>query len=419
MWDNLEMGLEPKRGLQIKRIKARNFKSFKDLDVTLGDFNVVIGANSSGKSNFVQIFNFLKHIATHSLDDAVSMQGGAEYLVNFARPNDSVKIEVTFGAVGGPLRIHRLRPDIGFASCKYAFEIRLGGRGSGVICDKLSLDLVPMEGGDQATAETIGHLIIKKGENGGRRIEMEINGEKSKEYSVDNNIRGRRCPLILEDPAFADYFINNIARFFYRSCVYDFDLKAAKNASTIKGMAGLESNGSNLAVVLRNVLQSNENRKLLLNLLADFLPFVEAVDAEKSLGRSVIFAVKERYFKHIQLPPALISDGTASIVAIVLALYFEGNALNVFEAPERSIHPGMGLKLVETFKDASETSQIIVTTHSPELLRHVEIENIFTVARNDKGESKIIKPEKLEEVKQFLDGGVGIDDLFVQKLLGD
>ena len=36
----------------IKRVEVKNFKSFKDLKIDLGKFNVVIGANASGKSNF-------------------------------------------------------------------------------------------------------------------------------------------------------------------------------------------------------------------------------------------------------------------------------------------------------------------------------------------------------------------------------
>ena len=45
--------------MAIKRIKAKNFKSFRELDVELGDLNILIGANASGKSNFADIFRFL------------------------------------------------------------------------------------------------------------------------------------------------------------------------------------------------------------------------------------------------------------------------------------------------------------------------------------------------------------------------
>ena len=54
----------------LKHLKVENFKSFKNLDLTFKQFNVVIGANASGKSNFVQIFNFLKDIREHGLDSA-------------------------------------------------------------------------------------------------------------------------------------------------------------------------------------------------------------------------------------------------------------------------------------------------------------------------------------------------------------
>ncbi len=66
----------------IKRIEIKNFKSFKKLEIDLGRFNVLIGANASGKSNFVQIFKFLRDIANSGLKNAISMQGGIEYLRN-------------------------------------------------------------------------------------------------------------------------------------------------------------------------------------------------------------------------------------------------------------------------------------------------------------------------------------------------
>lgn len=411
-----------KRGLRIEWIKAHNFKNFKDLNVSLDDFNVVIGANSSGKSNFIQIFNFLKHIAVHSLDNAISMQGGAEYLVNFDQQDKTIWIEVMFKAVGRPPRIRvPMGRRIGFIRCKYTFEIRLEGQArSDIISDKLRLDLVSVASGNIDPEEVIGHLTIEKGEDGERHIDVKVDGKKRKlKHPIFRDIWERRQFLILEDHAITRYLISDISHFFYSSNVYDFDLKAAKSASTIKGMAGLENNGSNLAVVLKNTLQIKDARKSFLNFLIDFFPFVESIDIKQSLDNSFVFTVKEKYFKQTPLPATLISDGTASIAAIILALYFERNELSVFEEPERSIHPGMILRLVETFKDASNISQIIVTTHNPELLRHVDIENIFTVTRNDIGESKIIKPKNLEVVKQFLDEDMGVEDLFVQKLLGD
>ncbi len=68
--------------MAIKRIDIQNFKSFRHQTIELGQFNVLIGANASGKSNFLQIFQFISDIAHHGLSNAISMQGGIEYLRN-------------------------------------------------------------------------------------------------------------------------------------------------------------------------------------------------------------------------------------------------------------------------------------------------------------------------------------------------
>ena len=65
--------------MTISKIRIANFKSFADLTVELNEFNLLVGANASGKSNFVQAFKFLSDIAKNGLEDAISLQGGVEY----------------------------------------------------------------------------------------------------------------------------------------------------------------------------------------------------------------------------------------------------------------------------------------------------------------------------------------------------
>ena len=88
--------------MAIKRIEVKNFKSFKDLRVDLGRFNVLIGANASGKSNFVSIFRFLRDIVIWGLDNAVSLQGGVEYIRNInISSNEDLYIKVALSNKGG------------------------------------------------------------------------------------------------------------------------------------------------------------------------------------------------------------------------------------------------------------------------------------------------------------------------------
>jgi predicted ATPase len=61
--------------------------------VDLRAFNLLIGANASGKSNFVSIFRFLPNALQSGLDSAVSMEGVAKLLRNLlADPSDPVSI---------------------------------------------------------------------------------------------------------------------------------------------------------------------------------------------------------------------------------------------------------------------------------------------------------------------------------------
>ncbi len=83
--------------MQIKNIKVSNFKSFEEVEIELGKFNVLIGANASGKSNFINILQFLKDIVENGLDNAISMQGGVDYIRNInigASKNLSVELHI-------------------------------------------------------------------------------------------------------------------------------------------------------------------------------------------------------------------------------------------------------------------------------------------------------------------------------------
>ncbi len=66
-----------------RRITLSNFKTFgKEVDVSLGGLNVLIGANAAGKSNFIRAFEFLRDLGKDGLDAAVFQQGDVDFLSN-------------------------------------------------------------------------------------------------------------------------------------------------------------------------------------------------------------------------------------------------------------------------------------------------------------------------------------------------
>ena len=225
--------------------------------------------------------------------------------------------------------------------------------------------------------------------------------------------------LFIEIPIFLPPISFRIGDFFSGISIYDLDPKLSKEATLITGKTELEPNGSNLAIVLKNILEKRKKRERISNLIKDLLPFIEDLTVEKLADKSLLASLKEIYSGKKFLPAPLISDGTINITALIIALYFEEKPLIIIEEPERNIHPYLISKVIGMMKDVSERlkKQIIVTTHNPEVVRYTDIENILLVHRDVKGLSQISRPAEKEEVKIFLENKMGIEDLYVQNLL--
>ena len=422
----------------IKKIRISNFKSFKDLEIGLGNFNVLIGANASGKSNFIQIFKFLKDIAKFGLDNALSEQGGIEYLRNInIGSSKNFSLEVVSNREYRRA-VEKGKKLIGIetyeAIYKFAIKFRKKGKGFEIAEDKLTekcnlVGLKKTRKGEIEEKEKLGSgEIITSNINGRVKVEPNLPKELSiydddllPHFIIDEDdlsplfIREKRLKpktLLLKTPL---VFLSNI--FNYIS-IYDFDPKLPKRATTIIGKAELEEDGRNLAIVLKNIIENKEKERKLRNLVKDILPFVDTLDVEKFADKSLLFTLQESYTKKQALPASLISDGTINITALIIALYFETKLLTIIEEPERNIHPYLISKVTDMMKEASQRKQIIVTTHNPEIVKYAGIENILLISRNNDGFSTISRPYEKEEVRIFLQNEIGIEDLYAQNLLG-
>jgi predicted ATPase len=186
----------------------------------------------------------------------------------------------------------------------------------------------------------------------------------------------------------------------------------------VTGKADLESDGSNLAVVLGNILRFEEEGARFKLLVRDLLPFVTDVKVDRfAAGKSLLMSMRER-FSEDYLPASLLSDGTIHLTALVLALYFDKAPIVIIEEPERNCHPHLISKVAAMLADASKQKQVIVTTHNPELVKHARLEDLLLVHRDAEGFSQISRPAENEQLKVFLSNDLGVEDLYVQDLLG-
>ncbi len=199
---------------------------------------------------------------------------------------------------------------------------------------------------------------------------------------------------------------------------YDLDPHLAKRAVQITGRNELEDSGSNLAIVLSRLLEDETQRKRFDRLVADFLPFVSGIGVDRIADRSLLFHMSETYAPEIELPASLLSAGTINIIAILIALHFESRSLVLIEEPGRSLHPRLMSRMMNHLVDASDARQVIITTHNPELVRHAPPQDLILMKRDERGFSSVVRPADREAVQTFVRNEIGIEDLFVQDLLG-
>lgn len=81
----------------LSHIKIKGFKSIKELDLEMKPINILIGANGSGKSNFISVFKLLDLIYKQKLETYILTNGKAERFLHFgSKKTDEILIDLKF-----------------------------------------------------------------------------------------------------------------------------------------------------------------------------------------------------------------------------------------------------------------------------------------------------------------------------------
>jgi predicted ATPase len=414
--------------MPIREIAATNFKSFGEFAFEPDDFNIIIGSNASGKSNLIQVFKFIRDIAKYGLNNAISLQGGVEYLRNtIIGPQSPLTFRILYLLEEKREDIIGVRDSspIGFEPYEVLYEFSLSFTNGGETYE-ISRDLLVITG-TFSLSSISGKDKLGMGSISLTRVEGTISSQVSFPEGLElrnqdlfpQYFQKREIPeswLIMNLPLSVPG-IPPLEWIFRGMKVFDFDPRLLKRAVPIMGKTELEKDGSNLAIVIKNILEDPAKKSEFLGLIHDMLPFVDEIAVEKFMDMSLFLKLKEVYSRNKYLPASMVSDGTINIMALIIALYFEKRPVTIIEEPERNIHPYLISKLVEMLKDASRTKQIIVTTHNPEMVKHVELEDILLISRDSDGFSRIIRPGTQKEIRTFLEHEIGIEELFIQNLL--
>jgi predicted ATPase len=350
----------------LTRIALRNFKSIAACDVHPGNLSFLVGPNGSGKSNFLDALGFVTDSLRFSLDHAIRDRGGIA--------------EVRRRSSGHPNHFG-IRLDFALSNtCRgfYAFTIGSELRGSYSVQRE---DCTIIDSGDVSRN---GSYSVQDGEVVRSTLAPAPAAARDRLYLV--NVSGV--------PAFRPVYDALSSMGFY-----NLNPEAIRDVHSPDPGNLLARDGHNIASVLSSLDRGNPALKTRIEeYLAKVVPGVAGVD-RKTIGpkETLEFRQEVKGSKHPwRFLAANMSDGTLRALGVLVALFQgigESSAsarLVGIEEPEVALHPAAAGVLTASLKDASAQTQVLVTSHSPDLLDDSTIpdEAILAVVAED-GETRV------------------------------
>jgi predicted ATPase len=381
----------------IKNLRLRNFLSYgsKGEETALQPLNVLIGRNASGKSNFVEAFGLLR--ATPNDFAASIRQGGgiSEWLWKGKREFPETEIEAQIDYPDG---IMPLRYSIGFTMVGQRMKITgehigLSTSDSDYTIHEFffrSYDPIWMVWPRQTVEQNIGTSI-------GRAERVLSAADLSQEQSILSQLRDPfHYPEIT-------YLGNTFAeiRLFRELDLGPHAPTRLPQKTDLPGDFLLEDT-SNLALVLNDFQHKIRPKQRLVEKLKEFYDAVEDITTKIEGGTVQIFLHEKGLTQPI--PASRLSDGMLRYLCLLVILCHPAPPpLVCIEEPEIGLHPDILPTIAELLIEASQRTQLVITTHSDTLVSALSDtpESILVCERDSDGTH--LRRLEREPLKEWLE----------------
>ena len=342
----------------ITRVVLKNYKSIAVCDVRLRPLTFLVGRNGAGKSNFLDSLRFVADALNLDLGHAIRDRGGINDVRRRSRghPNHfSIRLEFVLpeGLTG-----------------HYAF--RIGTRPPGGY--EVQTEECQIQNEQLLTPEE--YFRVESGTVTDTSVEVAPAAASDRLYLVNASGLPEFRPVY---DAFSQMGFYNLNPDKIR------DLQAPDPGDV------LLRDGSNLTSVFTKL--SPIVKKDTEEYLSTVVPGIHTVDV-KGFGPKETLEFRQDVAGDTHRWRFLannMSDGTLRVLGILVALFQGDNdaqkrvTLIGIEEPETALHPGAVAVLLDGLRDAAHRTQVIITTHSPELLddKHLDVNSILAVEAHD------------------------------------
>jgi predicted ATPase len=367
----------------ISHLKLKNWRNFREVDVKIGRRVFIIGANASGKSNFLDVFRFLQEIVKPGggLQKAVSDRGGISKIRCFAaRKEPQVEIEVS------------LAEDYDQKTkWKYAISIKQEIRGY--------------------RHPYLEHEKVWK--------ENTLILDRPDEKDKDDKLRLTETHL---EQITANQEFREIADYFKPICYQHLIPQLLRHPELFKGPV-IEEDPFGRTFLEKVARTQEKTRKSRLTKIEKALrlavPHLKGLSFSKDdNGIPHLEAIFEHWRPNAgKQNEEQFSDGTLRLVGFLWSL-LDGDSLLLLEEPEISLHVGIVRKLPGLIWRIQNRKkrQVIISTHSTDLLSDSGISGEEALLLIQKSEGTIIqKASVVKEIKYLLESGLSVAEAALPK----
>ena len=367
----------------IQTLTIQGYKSIKSLKAfKLRNLNILIGANGSGKSNFISLFRFLASVVGDNFPVDVQKWGGPDALLHFgSKVTPSMNMEVYFTA-----------NDIGTGPIVNGYRITLEATQDNRL---IFAREEPYVRGYATKAYPLGsgHEIAKV------RIDTDSNSVKVSSY-VREKLRIWR-----------EYHFHDTS-----------DTSAVKGRRPSNENLRLRADAGNLAAYLRRV-------KLTPSWTASYENIVDTIRRAAPFFGDFVFREEDSEFIELEWTERgrpdtpwkahVLSDGTLRFICLTTLLLQPPFLLPdtlLIDEPELGLHPFAINLLADMLQQVAETKQVIVSTQSVELLNSFSPEDVVVVQREQ--DETVFKRLDADALSDWLIDDYSLGDLWKRNILG-
>ena len=400
----------------ISSIQVENFLSLRDIKLNLAPLSVLVGPNGSGKTNVLNVFQFLGYVARLDLIPAIDAFGGFPQL-RFRGASHRKDRAIT---------IHLTGIVTEYASQRAPDEYKLS------FWERYYQSVNSSEP-DRRVVQRREEIVLKRTAGRGRRITL--SGGSAKIEKIGSQA-GRRLPGPLSvqgastglatlrrlGEEYEASQVESLAQVFEQLRLFEIDVERIRRPRRTRDAHRLRADGTNLAEFLQWLSHEHpdafervcEDVRFVLPGFEDFV-FIQLGGADEAIR----IDVRERHLEGTT-PLAHVSFGTIRAIALFAMLHDpDPPRLTCLEEIDHGLHPHALDRLVDRLREASANTQIVLATHSPALVNRLRSEELIVIEKDSGTGASVaihVDPERVSVLHR--ETGYGLGELWFSGTLG-